>query len=378
MTLLARSKIASSTFTNPRCLPSKSRKRQTHFLLLISVLCLTAITAVSGALYKAANIHEQIKAQAVLSLSFQDLTLQSINLRHLAGQHSAQVRLSLEKNGYDTGQSLLNQLSARLAVLEAVPTPDDDTSDTQNTLRTLLETMDQSWNTRQMVEQTHIDQWQLLLKKLSQQFENAPGSNQPLVKQLIAQNQTLGMSLIALACLPLIGVVSFKLSWLAALERKRHEKIIQRSSDPITDLLNEHGWLHLLHLHHKSKTGQGNASAVALIQIDYFKQYNATYGPTVGDARLQKFASMLSANFRPQDTLARLGSEQFAVLVPDCGALETKRIIDRIRQDANFELEFSCGICELSCEASLERIMALADHALNKARQEGGNRSCLA
>ena len=377
MTILARSKPVYGQFTTPRSQPLRSRKFHTTVTTLLAILSLTVVALVSSTLHRADQIQEQIKAHALLNLSLQDLILQSSNLRHLANQHPAQLRLSLERNGYETAQSLLNQLSSRLAILEALPGPANSVA-AQNTLRSLLIEMDQSVSKRQMIEHTHIDQWHVQLKKMHHEVNKEPSGNHALIQQLFAQNNTLGISLILISALPWFAWAAFKFKWVDTLRRKRRNKIIERASDSVTELLNQQGWLQILNAHHKSKSGRGKASSLALIQIDYFKQYNATYGPTVGDARLQKFAAVLSTNFRPQDTLARLENEQFAVLVPDCGAVETKRIIDRMRNDPSCEVEFSSGICELNQEKSLERITALADRALHKAREEGGNRSCTA
>lgn len=238
--------------------------------------------------------------------------------------------------------------------------------------------MDQRVNKRQGIDQIHIDQWYVQLNKMHHELNKAPGHHHSLIEQLFAQNNTLGLSLIVTFVLPWSAWFIFKSRWVETIGHKRRQKIAEDASDGVTDLLNQRGWSRILHAHHKSKSGRSKASSLALIQIDYFKQYNATYGPTVGDARLQKFATLLSANFRPQDTLARLENEQFAVLVPDCGAVETKRIIDRMRNDPSGDVEFSSGICEFSQDRSLERITALADRALHKAREEGGNRSCTA
>lgn len=117
--------------------------------------------------------------------------------------------------------------------------------------------------------------------------------------------------------------------------------------------------------------------SVAIIDIDYFKQYNDTFGHEAGDIRLREFAETLRMNFRPGDLIARIGGEEFAVLLANCTAQDAQRIVDRIRLNGQGKVGFSAGICDITHSDNIDRTMALADHALYQAKNKGRNRSCL-
>jgi diguanylate cyclase (GGDEF)-like protein/PAS domain S-box-containing protein len=126
--------------------------------------------------------------------------------------------------------------------------------------------------------------------------------------------------------------------------------------------------------------------AVIAIDLDGFKEVNDRYGHGAGDAVLQEMAVRLTRVMRPQDTVARRGGDEFALLVPDVGGPEdAARIAERVlraieqpvRTPAGNEARLSASLgIALAPEhgRELERLLQAADHAMYDAKLRGKNR----
>lgn len=125
---------------------------------------------------------------------------------------------------------------------------------------------------------------------------------------------------------------------------------------------------------------------VAILDLDHFKQINDKHGHPVGDEVLKAFAQFVQRSMRLEDEFARIGGEEFAVLLPHTnleGAMViTERIrniieISPIRHGANEELfiTVSIGVAEVDPDAvDFDRAMEAADKALYQAKQKGRNK----
>lgn len=125
--------------------------------------------------------------------------------------------------------------------------------------------------------------------------------------------------------------------------------------------------------------------AVAMIDIDHFKQINDHYGHDVGDVALIQIAQALQLHFN-NDGLARLGGEEFVVLLPDSDQTKVKKQLEafRIYQEKHplltldgkvMPLEVSIGCASLSTEtANLTLLLQHADQKLYTAKNQGRNR----
>ena len=131
--------------------------------------------------------------------------------------------------------------------------------------------------------------------------------------------------------------------------------------------------------------------AVLAIDLDGFKDINDRCGHEIGDLMLREIAVRLTRVMRPQDTVARRGGDEFAVLVPDVGSmLEVEKIAERlltaVAQPAalpgaphDVRVSASIGIA-LAPEQGrdLERLLQLADLAMYDAKLKGKNRFAFA
>lgn len=117
-----------------------------------------------------------------------------------------------------------------------------------------------------------------------------------------------------------------------------------------------------------------------VIDIDFFKRINDTYGHTVGDEVLVELASVVRATLRVADSLTRWGGEEFIVLCPNT-ALDTAAVLaERLREQVSNaifpgvgKLTISIGVAECLTHESWEQWFARADHALYRAKANGRN-----
>lgn len=131
--------------------------------------------------------------------------------------------------------------------------------------------------------------------------------------------------------------------------------------------------------------------SVLMLDIDFFKLYNDTYGHLAGDETLRKVAAAIqSALFRVSDVVARYGGEEFIVVLPDTNRENAQVVCDRIMQGiaicgipfktdigSNLSLSIGCYTGIPDPELTYEKFILKADEALYQAKKEGRNRTCI-
>ena len=133
----------------------------------------------------------------------------------------------------------------------------------------------------------------------------------------------------------------------------------------------------------------GTPLSLVIVDIDYFKKVNDTYGHTEGDKVLCKIASLLKNSVRKDDTVARYGGEEFVLILPGAKLEVTSMIAERIRRlvettlfevgQTKIHLTISLGISNVPAHraGSKEELIKMADHALYDAKRGGRNRVCI-
>ncbi len=127
--------------------------------------------------------------------------------------------------------------------------------------------------------------------------------------------------------------------------------------------------------------------SVLVIDIDYFKSINDSYGHDVGDEVLRDFAARLKKNVRGIDLACRVGGEEFVVVMPDTDLALALRIAERLRASVSgtgfviqngarmIDVTVSVGVAHLDgADETVETLMKRADVALYSAKQDGRNR----
>jgi diguanylate cyclase (GGDEF)-like protein len=118
-----------------------------------------------------------------------------------------------------------------------------------------------------------------------------------------------------------------------------------------------------------------------MLDIDHFKNVNDTYGHRRGDYALKTLAEVVLKSKRNADVLARIGGEEFVILLPDTALSDAGRIAERVRksvEDFHFEeigkLTVSLGVTEFTPADNQESILKRVDSALYLAKGNGRNR----
>jgi diguanylate cyclase (GGDEF)-like protein len=157
------------------------------------------------------------------------------------------------------------------------------------------------------------------------------------------------------------------------------------SKDSLTGLLN-HGAFH-------ARVAEAVAVArrharplsVVVLDLDHFKRINDGFGHAEGDRVLRSVALSLAAAARPGDAAARIGGEEFAVLLPDTTAEQAGAIAERLRAAAatvtaaGEPVRSSAGVATWPADvADAATLLAAADEALYAAKRAGRDRSCRA
>jgi diguanylate cyclase (GGDEF)-like protein/PAS domain S-box-containing protein len=110
---------------------------------------------------------------------------------------------------------------------------------------------------------------------------------------------------------------------------------------------------------------------VAIVDIDHFKAYNDTHGHLAGDEVLRECARAWDQSLRGEDTLVRVGGEEFLVLLPDTSAAEAAEVVERLRARTPLGQTCSAGLACWDPAESVEDLLARADAALYDAKAGG-------
>jgi diguanylate cyclase (GGDEF)-like protein len=152
------------------------------------------------------------------------------------------------------------------------------------------------------------------------------------------------------------------------------------STDELTGLSNYRSFHERLHAEVERATRHGRQLSLVLIDIDGFKAINDAHGHPRGDAVLTETARRFLAQMRDTDMVARVGGEEFTLLLPETGAADAFWVAERARRsvaDEPYDLAgtvtISAGVCSLADAGDAESMLRLADAALYRAKHTGRN-----
>ena len=181
---------------------------------------------------------------------------------------------------------------------------------------------------------------------------------------------------------------------MALLELRRKQRELQQAqaelqrmahTDTLTGVMNLRAWTEANALERERHARWGGGHAVIALDLDHFKKINDTHGHAAGDAVLKSIGGLLSESFRKLDSVARIGGEEFGVLLPHTAAVDAVALAEQLRA-AIASLRIPFGDIELGVSASIgvahsdegaaaaQGAQALADARSYAAKRAGRNR----
>lgn len=169
---------------------------------------------------------------------------------------------------------------------------------------------------------------------------------------------------------------------------RRHQRDLREvaSKDALTGLNNRRRTVELAKSAFHDAAETGKPVAVAILDLDHFKQINDTWGHAAGDTVLTTFADTLREAVRAGDIIGRWGGEEFLIVLPDTGAETAAEVVERVRAALaarpmpfapDMRATFSAGLASGCAPQDGFRILLdRADRALYRAKADGRNRTC--
>ncbi len=165
------------------------------------------------------------------------------------------------------------------------------------------------------------------------------------------------------------------------LLRVMAETQLQASTDTLTGLLNRRSFSEKV----AAVPHELHPVAVAMADLDHFKNLNDTYGHETGDRALRLFARVLRDSLRAHDLISRYGGEEFAIAFPDCSSVDATRALNTVAAQLDAAITVgglpkftaSFGITEIEPGEELAAVLRRADDALLVAKRSGRNQIVL-
>jgi diguanylate cyclase (GGDEF)-like protein len=182
---------------------------------------------------------------------------------------------------------------------------------------------------------------------------------------------------------------------LTLLQRSQRHAQLENASrvDAKTGLLNAVTWQREARVEISRAARTRTPLAVAMLDIDHFKQVNDTYGHLAGDAVLAALSATLRGLLREYDIVGRFGGEEFSLLLPHTDMATAQQITERLRTklaeiivtanhgtspEVPLQVTVSIGVATLeTSRRDLDELIAAADAALYRAKAQGRNQVCL-
>jgi diguanylate cyclase (GGDEF)-like protein len=222
---------------------------------------------------------------------------------------------------------------------------------------------------------------------------------QARLRPMIASRETITTDLVELSLAVTVGLlvaVNPVLMVLVipsiVLHRRHllHEQLVSRTRlDAKTGLLNAATWQREAEAELSRAARTRTPLAVAMLDIDHFKDVNDHYGHLAGDAVLARISAAMGALLRDYDLIGRFGGEEFAIMLPHTTPGEARRVAERLRErlaeittpavsgarTVNLRVTVSIGVASAgSSRRDLSDLIAAADAALYYCKETGRNR----
>ena len=168
---------------------------------------------------------------------------------------------------------------------------------------------------------------------------------------------------------------------LADLRHALEEEHILANTDPLTGAMNRRSFNEITEKKMISSEIQNHPYTMVYIDIDNFKMVNDTLGHAVGDLVLKTVVDTIQAQIRSTDFLARIGGDEFAILLTDIDQEHAKSIVERVQSSLlekmkvdDWDITFSIGVMTvLTMPESADRLLSLTDALMYNVKGKGKN-----
>ncbi len=170
------------------------------------------------------------------------------------------------------------------------------------------------------------------------------------------------------------------------LRQRNQELTVMAISDPLTKIYNRRHFFALAEKEYLRAQRYQHPLSLVLIDVDYFKEINDTYGHQIGDEMLVNVADFFQKNIRSADIVGRYGGEEFIILMPEISCQYASLIAERLRKciaetpqvKTNHEIMLTISL-GVSCwdskeDLSFDSLLHRADQALYRSKNDGRNR----
>jgi diguanylate cyclase (GGDEF)-like protein len=201
---------------------------------------------------------------------------------------------------------------------------------------------------------------------------------------LVFQNEVLGYAAFEASDIVACTVIARQLAATIKVSRLHSEVIELSLTDPLTGLYNRR-YLDLFLPNEIARSQRfSHEVSVILVDIDYFKDYNDQFGHPAGDEALRQVADCLKNGHRATDVVARIGGEEFAIILPETDLNGALNCAEKLRAAVGAlstlkrQITISLGIAMLNEDMyKPETLLHQADQALYEAKNQGRNRVCI-
>jgi len=169
------------------------------------------------------------------------------------------------------------------------------------------------------------------------------------------------------------------------LEKDKEKLRLLATTDPLTKIYNRRAFFEIANSFFKLSKREHTPLSFMLLDIDFFKKVNDTYGHIIGDEILKHLVKNVRINLRKSDLFGRYGGEEFVILLPNSDSKSAQTVAENIRQHIEqtpfqsdtkkIYITISIGYSSLKDEdTTISDIITRADQALYKAKRNGRNR----
>jgi diguanylate cyclase (GGDEF)-like protein len=181
----------------------------------------------------------------------------------------------------------------------------------------------------------------------------------------------------------LVSIFGLIFATRTELQQRQLSEIASR--DPLTRAGNRRALRYALDEAERMKVRYESPTSLILLDLDHFKSINDVYGHESGDRILVNLVEVVTSRLRGQDSIFRLGGEEFVVLLPGTGVEGAERLAGTIKRTLATQLEgpggpvtASMGVAELEPAEPVRQWLSRADEALYRAKREGRDRVVVA